>query len=384
MSRPHKLPSGKWRIRWADASGKRQSETYASEAAARAGLRRRLVEVDNIRAGVARPRSNETLMDAATEWLKTRTEKRRQDDESRLDTHILPFLGEKRLAEITPDLLERFVRHLEAKKTARKGAKTSTPLKPMTIKNTLVVLCKMLGDLGFPQRVKYKVPTNGYQWIRTEAEVGRFLDSCTPDWFRVAAALAVYAGLRKGEVAGLVRDALDFERGLIRVDRSYEGPCKSKHVRWAPLSPALAEILKPWLLRHKSPLVVTVAGHAVEEDTKLEVYTTAACKRAGVTRVNFHQLRHTAASHLAQRVPLPLVGAVLGHADPKTTARYAHLDSEGVARDPRLHLHFEAPSGKVLPLSPTATGHRMATADEVGGEVLKTEVEATRSRSSAG
>ena len=46
-----------------------------------------------------------------------------------------------------------------------------------------------------------------------------------------------------------------------------------------------------------------------------------------VEPVTFHQLRHTYTSHLAQRVALSIVGAVLGHADPKTTARYAHVDT---------------------------------------------------------
>lgn len=49
-------------------------------------------------------------------------------------------------------------------------------------------------------------------------------------------------------------------------------------------------------------------------------------------------------------MPLPCVGAVLGHADPKTIARYAHLDTESVARDPRLHLTLAAPPGIVVPL----------------------------------
>jgi hypothetical protein len=42
-----------------------------------------------------------------------------------------------------------------------------------------------------------------------------------------------------------------------------------------------------------------------------------------------------------------IVGAVLGHADPKTTARYAHVDTASLARDPRLHLTFAGTSGTV-------------------------------------
>ena len=65
-------------------------------------------------------------------------------------------------------------------------------------------------------------------------------------------------------------------------------------------------------------------------------------------------LRHTCASHLAQRVALPVAGAVLGHAGPKTTARYAHVDTAALALDPRLHLTFAMPSGTVTAMAPAA------------------------------
>ena len=166
-----------------------------------------------------------------------------------------------------------------------------------------------------------------------------------------------HAGLRQGEVAGLTWSAVDFDRGLITVDRSYDGPTKSKHVRSVPLAPELAASLRRWRLQtgaESRGLVVLMTRRGQEraipiaEDSDLGKRTRRACKRAGVEPVTYHQLRHTAASHLAERVPLAIVGAVLGHADPKTTARYAHIDTAGLARDPRLHLQFAAPSGKVV------------------------------------
>jgi hypothetical protein len=46
----------RWRIRWIDATGKRRGEVYGSEAAARAELRRRQVEADDVRSGRTRAR----------------------------------------------------------------------------------------------------------------------------------------------------------------------------------------------------------------------------------------------------------------------------------------------------------------------------------------
>jgi len=55
-----------------------------------------------------------------------------------------------------------------------------------------------------------------------------------------------------------------------------------------------------------------------------------------------------------------MVGAVLGHADPKTTQRYAHHDTAALAKDPRLHLSFAAPAGQLVSLHRECT-HGTAT-----------------------
>jgi len=55
---------------------------------------------------------------------------------------------------------------------------------------------------------------------------------------------------------------------------------------------------------------------------------------AGIPSLHPHQLRHTFATRLLQQVGnLRTVQTALGHADPKTTARYAHVWPEDLQRD---------------------------------------------------
>ena len=53
------------------------------------------------------------------------------------------------------------------------------------------------------------------------------------------------------------------------------------------------------------------------------------CERAELADVRIHDLRHTAASiGVAQGLSLPIIGRLLGHSQPQTTSRYAHVDTD--------------------------------------------------------
>ena len=59
----------------------------------------------------------------------------------------------------------------------------------------------------------------------------------------------------------------------------------------------------------------------------------AVTRRAGLTGVRLHDLRHTYASFGAGGgLGLPIIGRLLGHAQVATTARYAHLDNDPLRR----------------------------------------------------
>jgi len=360
-----KVWTGRYRIRWFDANGKQQSDVFASEKAANAALAKRIVERDEIRAGVKRERSNQTLREVAAEWLKTRPEARRVDDESHLDHHILPFLGDLRMPQVVPKL-EAFKRHLEAKKAARPGQKTEKPLQPATIASVCRTLSKLLRDVNYECRISVKVPRQPFKWIEDPNDARKLVDVCRPEWFRVCVALAIYSGLRKGEICALKRSDLDLDRGTIRVERSHKkATTKGKSYRRAPLPAELATILRPWLLKHPGPYVVTQGGKPLTESTDLARRTKRACKRAGIAAVHFHALRHTAGSYWGKTNSVMVVRDLLGHKDIATTQKYMHTD-EDIALLPTAQISLGTPpAGQVVKLE---TRHIPDTAsDKISG-----------------
>ena len=97
----------------------------------------------------------------------------------------------------------------------------------------------------------------------------------------------------------------------------------------APARQLLSEIRKQQVARNpKKPLGEYVFpgpgknGHVVD----IKKSWRQLCRVAKITALRLHDLRHSFASQaISGGASLPLVGALLGHASPTTTARYAHM-----------------------------------------------------------
>jgi integrase len=65
-------------------------------------------------------------------------------------------------------------------------------------------------------------------------------------------------------------------------------------------------------------------------DAGLRTAMRRAVANAGVDNFRFHDLRHTAAARVLRKSNLRVVQNLLGHADPSTTAKYAHAVAEDI------------------------------------------------------
>lgn len=143
--------------------------------------------------------------------------------------------------------------------------------------------------------------------------------------------VCLLSGCRVGEARSMRWADVDLTKGVwTKLGSTVKQ--KTDHVvpLSAPLRHLLADIRAEHANRHpKQPLgewVFPGAGSATGHRVNLKRDWRSLCKAAGISGLRVHDLRHSFASQLASSGhSLPLIGALLGHSNPNTTARYSHL-----------------------------------------------------------
>lgn len=291
-------------------------------------------------------RAAKTVADLCARFTEEHLSKKREatarDYRSMIAREILPALKHRKVSEITFEDLDDLHR-----KITKRGA-------PYVANRCHAVLSKMFG-LAVKWRWR---PDNPAKGIERNAEVKR-QRYLTPDEIgRLSAALTklddqqgadiirilLLTGCRSGEAKAMRWDDLDLGAGTWTKPGS---TTKQKTDHRAPLSAPARQLLAR--IRAEAEASGGLGEYVFPgriEGPRAEIKNTwrAACSAAGIVTktkttdakgretitvtpsARVHDLRHTYASILAGAgASLPMIGALLGHSQPATTARYAHL-----------------------------------------------------------
>lgn len=140
----------------------------------------------------------------------------------------------------------------------------------------------------------------------------------------LAVRLLALTGMRRSEVLSLRWEYIDAERLCFFLPDSKTGR------KAVPVGPPVLELLARAPRAVGNPFVCPGARRGAPL-VGIDKAWKRLAKRAGLEGVRLHDLRHSFASFgAASGIGLPVLGAILGHMDSATTARYAHL-----ADDPR-------------------------------------------------
>lgn len=208
---------------------------------------------------------------------------------------------------------------------------------PATVKRYLMVLSHLFTiatkEWGWVESnpvtnvMKPKEPKGRVRYLK-EDERDRLLEACaesrSPHLYP-AVVIALWTGMRRGEILGLRWEDVDFERSRVTLHDT-----KNADRRVVPMvGPALDALMKHRTLRSGPRDLVFPAQSDPRQPADIRNAWESAVKRAELENFRFHDLRHTAASYLAMSgASLAEIAEVLGHKTLSMVKRYAHL-SEG-------------------------------------------------------
>lgn len=256
--------------------------------------------------------------------LKPRT---REEYERLFKLHILPAFGARRIDEINRADVARFHAERSATKAGANFAlaclsKFMNWAEEHGLRPENSNPCRRVKKYAAVKRERYLTSD---EFTRLGAELAR-VDAEGEESLFVTAALRllILTGARLNEMLTLKWSFVDLQRGLLFLPDSKTG---QKSIR---LSDAAIIILSELPRLAGNPYVL--AGRLEGQHLiNLQKPWRRIRERAALDDVRIHDLRHSFASvAAASGGSLPMIGKLLGHSQPQTTARYAHLADDPV------------------------------------------------------
>ena len=344
--------TGRTRPRWVGG--------FPTEAAAKAGRDDARVAG---RRGAYVDRSSVTVATYLRDWLaghavavRPKTYSGYRDD---IEVYVIPRIGGIRLQNIRPATIGKLYRDL-----LDAGGRNGKPLSPVTVAHVHRTLRKAFGDAV---KVECLLPTNPVENAKrprigtpepmrlwTTAELRMFLTVAAHHRLGAFYWLAAYTGARRGELLHLRWSDIDLDAAEVTIAGStdvvdgqrHDGETKGGRSRVVGIDATTVEVMREHRKRQVAERLA--AGQlwrgrgdgvfAAADGTALYPDSVTALMRklvneADLPRIRLHDLRHLhATTLLLAGVPVHVVAARLGHADPAITLRvYAHVLREQAA-----------------------------------------------------
>lgn len=267
--------------------------------------------------------------------------------EMHIRIHLKPDLGKIRLNKLTTHQIQ----HLYNKLIDERG------LSPKTVKNVHGALHAALEQAKINGYLRVN-PSEGVTLPKKEKEelrimdsndVSTFLRAIEGDEYELPLFVALFTGLRQGELLGLTWDCVDFHKGTLLINKQHNRAKGEKEFHFSPLKNSRPRILTPASAvmdalreqQYRQAQWATELGSAWDNSENL-VFTTQTGRyinnktlwmnfkrivtELGMPELRFHDLRHTfSINSLQAGDDIKTVQENLGHATASfTLATYAH------------------------------------------------------------
>jgi integrase len=235
----------------------------------------------------------------------------------------------KTLRQITPPVIENLKQEQLVEPT-KHGEKRS----PATVNRMLSVLSKIFSlavdaeiiESNPCRRVrKFRINNQRVRVLSCEEERRLFIALGENDLVKNIVTIALHTGMRRGEIFNLKWFDVDFSRKTIQVRES-----KSDKKRLVPLNLTVRTMLQN--LKRKSEFVFPSPKTGGRLDNIKRSFRRAV-KDVEIEDFRFHDLRHTAATRMADAgADAFTLMKILGHSDIRMTSRYTHATDAAIHR----------------------------------------------------
>lgn len=254
-----------------------------------------------------------------------------------IQTHLIPSIGQIPLTKLRPEHLQSHYSRLFST-----GLKSPTVHYDHTVIHVALVSAVKWGLVGRNVADFVDVPPNTRAEIEfwDSDEMNQFIESIKANPYYVVFYIALFTGMRRGEILGLQWSDIDILGAQLSVrrelqqlrDRSYIfKDVKSKYSRRTiALTPSTITILKEHSRKQKQPnndlVFSNKAGNPLRPLTVSNAWSKA-CSKSGVKVISFHGSRHTHATILLKQGVHPkIVQERLGHSSIQVTLdTYSHI-----------------------------------------------------------
>ena len=261
-----------------------------------------------------------------------------QTKENIINTKILPYFGKRKISEITTKDVIAWQNELLAYRDEKKKPFSQTYLK--TLHNQLSAIfnhavrfydlrsnpASKAGNMGSEERKEMLFWTKEEYQKFSEAMMDK------PVSF-YAFEMLYWCGIREGELLALTPADFDFEKGTVKISKSYQrlngrdvitSPKTKKSNRTIKMPQFLCEEMQECISMmyglKKKDRIFTITKYYLHHEMD------RGSKQAGVKRIRIHDLRH---SHISLLIDMGFSAVAIadrvGHESIEITFRYAHL-----------------------------------------------------------
>jgi len=211
-----------------------------------------------------------------------------------LEKHLRKFFGNKFLTEITPKMISEY-----------KMQRRTEGVSPRTVNYELTLMghafnlamkeWEWVKDNPVMKVRKERVNNKIERWLSLDEE--QKLLAASPLWLKEIIIFAINTGLRQAEIMDLKWSQINFTRKTIIILEQ-----KNKSVDTLPLNATALGVLlrkKPSILEVNKLVFVNSMGNRIGSSVLIRAFHRAE-KKAGISKIRFHDLRHTFATRLVQ------------------------------------------------------------------------------------